>query len=53
VLVVYFALIFSGIYYFKAQHSALWAYLVLLTVALVAIIMVTGEHPVRWRWGGK
>ena len=55
VLVVYFALLFGGIYHLKAQRSApaLLAYVVVLTLALVAIIMVTGERPTRWRWGGK
>jgi hypothetical protein len=55
VLVVYFVLLFGGVYYFKAQRSAsaLLTYVVLLTAALVAIIFLTGERPLRWRWGGK
>ena len=54
-LAVYFALLFGGIYYLKAQRSApaVLTYVVVLTIALVAIIAVTGERPARWRWGGK
>jgi hypothetical protein len=55
VVVAYFALLFEGIYYFKTQRNALalLVYVVLLTVALLAIVIATGERPVRWRWGGK
>ena len=55
VLVGYFALLFGGIYYFEPQQNgpALFLYLVLLTLALIAIIVIKGERPVRWRWGGK
>jgi hypothetical protein len=55
VLAAYFALLFGGIYYFKGQRNppALIGYLLLLTLALIAIIAITGERPVRWRWGGK
>jgi drug/metabolite transporter (DMT)-like permease len=50
----YFALLFGGIYYFATTNaSALLAYIVLLTVALVAVIAAKGERPVRWRWGGE
>jgi drug/metabolite transporter (DMT)-like permease len=50
----YFALLFGGVYHFAPTNtSALLAYIVLLTVALVAIIAAKGERPVRWRWGGK
>ncbi len=54
-LAVYFALLFAGIYYFATRHDdpALLVYSVVLTIVLVAIMIVTGERPVRWRWGGK
>ena len=55
VLAGYLALLFGGILYLKPQRNlpALLAYLVLLTVALVTVIVVKGERPVRWRWGGE
>jgi hypothetical protein len=55
VLAVYFGLLFGGIYYFHAQRNgpALLGYAVLVTLALLAIVLVTGERPVSWRWGGK
>jgi len=51
----YFALLFGGIDYLGGQGNvpALILYLVLLTVVLVAVIAAKGEHPIRWRWGGK
>ena len=51
----YFALLFGGIYYFAPRRDtpALIVYLVLLTVALIAIMAAKGERPLRWRWGGK
>jgi len=55
VIVAYFALLFGGIYYFKGQRNApvLLVYVVLLTVALLAVVAATGERPLRWRWRGK
>ena len=55
VIVAYFALLFGGIYYLKTQRNApvLLVYVVVLTVALLAVVAATGERPVRWRWGGK
>jgi hypothetical protein len=55
VLVGYFVLLFGGIYHFKPELNppGLFIYIVLLTVALVAIIAIKGERPVRWRWGRK
>ncbi len=55
VLVVYLTLLFGGIYNFRATPSALslGTYLVILTAALVAIVVLKGEKPVRWRWGKK
>jgi hypothetical protein len=55
VLVVYFGLLFGGIYHFGAQRDgpALVGYVVVLTLALLVVVMVSGERPVRWRWGGK
>ncbi len=55
VLAVYFGMLFGGISYFATRHddAALLGYVVLLTIVLLAIIIVTGERPLRWRWGGK
>lgn len=55
VIVAYFALLFGGSYYFKGQRNApvLLVYVVLLTVALLAVVAATGERPLRWRWRGK
>jgi hypothetical protein len=55
VFVVYFALLFAGIAYFAShrEQSEMIVYLIVLTVAFVAIIAFKGERPLRWRWGGK
>jgi len=55
VLFVYFGLLFGGIYRFGARRHgpALLGCVVVLTVALLAVVIVRGERPVRWRWGGK
>jgi hypothetical protein len=55
VIVAYFALLFGGIYYLKTQRNApvLLVYVVVLTVALLAVVAATGERPLRWRWGRK
>jgi phosphoglycerol transferase MdoB-like AlkP superfamily enzyme len=54
-LVAYFALLYLGTYYFKPRRDALglFVYFVVLSAALVAIIVVKGERPLRWRWGKK
>jgi len=55
VLGAYLALLYGGIYYFKAQPHApsLPIYLVCLTVVLVVIVALKGERPVGWRWGKR
>lgn len=55
VLVGYFVLLLFGIYYFKARGDELsfFVYFVVLSVAMVAVIVVKGERPLRWRWGKK
>jgi hypothetical protein len=55
VLVAYLALLYGGIYYFKPRGDALslLVYLIVLTAALVVVIAVKGERPLRWRWGKK
>jgi len=53
VLVAYLALLYGGIRYFEPRRDglSLFVYLVVLTAALVAVIAVKGERPLRWRWG--
>jgi drug/metabolite transporter (DMT)-like permease len=50
----YAALLYGGIYYFKAQRNtlALLIYLLALTAVLIVIVAIKGEQPLRWRWGG-
>jgi len=52
---MYFVLLFAGIEYLQSQRAVpgLLVYLVLLTVALVAIVVLKGERPAQWRWRGK
>ena len=54
VLVAYLALVVGGIPFVRASNGSLVAaiYVVVLTLALVAICCLTGERP-RWRWGGR
>jgi hypothetical protein len=49
----YFGLFFAGIYYFKSRQavSGLLLYVAILTAALIVIIALKGERPLRWRWG--
>ena len=53
VLVAYLVLLYGGIRYFEPRRDglSLFVYLVVLTAALVAVIVVKGERPLRWRWG--
>ena len=53
VLLAYFALLLGGIGYFAPQRPGLsfFIYTFGITVALVAIVAVKGEKPLRWRWG--
>jgi hypothetical protein len=56
VLLAYFALVVGGLRYFAAQRapvSVVLAFCAVLTIALVAIVVVKGERPARWRWGRK
>lgn len=54
VLVVYFALLLGGIPLIQASEGnfAYVAYVIAVTVGLIAICWLTGEPP-RWRWGGR
>jgi len=51
VVASYFALMYAGIHYFKAQDNVagLLAYLAILTVVLIAIVVAKGERPTAWR----
>ena len=55
VLIGYLGLVFAGVYYFKARQASLsfLLYVVVLTVVLIAIMVLKGERPLRWRWGRK
>jgi len=55
VFAAYTALLYGGLNYFKAQDnvSALLIYLLALTALLVVIVLIKGERPLRWRWGGN
>jgi hypothetical protein len=46
---------FVGIYYFRPLLDVLglMAYLVVVTVALIATVVLKGERPLRWRWGRR
>ena len=53
VLVGYAALFYWGVQHFKAERSArgFLMYIGVLTIILVAIVVVKGERPAKWRWG--
>jgi hypothetical protein len=56
VLLAYLALIIGGLRYFGAQRAPVSNPLIfcaVLTIIFVAIVIITGERPVRWRWGRK
>ena len=55
VLVAYFVLLYGGLSYFKPRGNplGLFVYFVVLSAALVAVIALKGERPLRWRWGKK
>jgi hypothetical protein len=55
VLLAYFGLLLSGVYFFEPRADSLgfFLYFVVLSVALVAVIALKGERPLRWRWGRK
>jgi lipoprotein signal peptidase len=54
VLITYLVLVFGGIPFVRASQGSLLytAYVLVLTVGLVAICWLKGEPP-RWRWGGR
>jgi hypothetical protein len=55
VLGLYLALVLAGIRYFEARQrvTGLLVFLVCLTVALIVVVALKGEKPLRWRWGGR
>jgi hypothetical protein len=55
VLVVYVALVLGGRRFLGGPGEAplFLVYLLVVTAALIAIIALKGERPVRWRWGKK
>lgn len=55
VLVSYLALMGAAFYYFKGDRDArgLQAAILILTLALVVIVAIKGERPLRWRWGSR
>ena len=55
VLLLYFALIYFGIQYFRPRNNVA-GFLVALALASIALVMVVawkGEKPLAWRWGKK
>jgi len=54
VLVGYFVLQYLGIRHFRAQRDlrGLLIYLAIVTVLLIVVILIKGERPAKWRWGG-
>jgi asparagine N-glycosylation enzyme membrane subunit Stt3 len=53
VLGVYFLLQYLGIRHIRPERNAqgLLIYLGVITLLLIAIVVIKGERPVRWRWG--
>lgn len=53
VLAVYGVLLLAGVRYARAEHdpSSFLIYVAVITAALVAVVAVKGERPLRWRWG--
>ncbi len=54
VFIIYFALVIVGIPFIQVAVGGIVyiAYVLILTVALIAICWITGEPP-RWRWGDR
>jgi hypothetical protein len=52
-LASYFALIYLGLGYFREQRdvAGVLIYLAAISVLLVVIVALTGEKPLKWRWG--
>jgi hypothetical protein len=55
VLAVYCVLVLAGVRFLQVERGtpAFLAYLVAITVMLVAIVAAKGERPLRWRWGKR
>jgi len=55
VLLLYFALIYIGIQYFRPRDNVvgLLVSVALASIALVAVVAWKGEKPLAWRWGKK
>jgi len=53
VIAAYLALLFAGVYYFRPRPAVpgFALYVALLTAALIVIVALKGERPLRWRWG--
>lgn len=53
VFIGYLALLYLGMNYFFGPESrlGLGLYIAGLTAALIAIVFIKGERPLRWRWG--
>ncbi|MGD8809230.1 MAG: hypothetical protein PVG24_06475 [Gammaproteobacteria bacterium] len=50
VLLVYLALLTGGLFLLSESPYRL-PYILVITAALIAVIALKGEKPVRWRWG--
>jgi hypothetical protein len=51
----YIALVLAAMFHFRVahEHLKLFATLIALTAALIGVMAVKGERPLRWRWGSK
>ncbi len=52
----YLALVIGGLRYLGIRRAPVHVALVygaILTVVFVAVVVIKGERPVRWRWGRK
>lgn len=52
VLAAYVALVFGSRYFVLTPIIRL-AFIIAITVFLIAIVAWKGERPAKWRWGGK
>ena len=55
VFLAYLAALPVGLRYFVVQGKAVYgalAYCTFLTLAFVVIVVIKGERPAGWRWGG-
>lgn len=53
VFIGYLALLYLGTHYFfgPGSRSGRGLYIAVLTAALLVIVFIKGERPLRWRWG--